>query len=72
MEKLLQIPHESTVAVGDSENDLPMMEYCAISVAMGNSTDKIKQKCTMVTDSVDEDGAAKAIAKICGIPYPTV
>ena len=72
VEKLLDIPHESTVAVGDSDNDIPMMEYCAVSVAMGDSTEKVKEKCTMITDSVDEDGAAKAIAKICGIPYPTV
>ena len=69
---MLNVPHESTVAMGDSENDLPMMEYCAISVAMANATDKVREFCTEVTDHVDGDGAAKAIAKICGIPYPTV
>ena len=69
VEQVLGIPHESTVAMGDSMNDLPMINYAAISVAMGNALDEVKAAATMVTDTAANDGAAKAIAQICGIPY---
>ncbi len=64
-ERELNIPHETTVAVGDSINDLPMLKYAAISVAMGNSSDQIKSICSFVTDTVDNDGVAKAIKMLC-------
>ena len=69
VEEKLGIPHESTVAVGDSANDLPMMEYCAVSIAMGNAKDEIKSTCAITADTAENDGAAKAIAKLCGIEY---
>ena len=70
MEEKLNLPHESTVAIGDSENDLPMLRYCAVSIAMGNASEEIKKLCTEVTDTAANDGVTKAIAKICGITYP--
>ena len=69
VEDVLGIPHESTVAIGDSHNDIPMLEYCATSIAMGNALDEIKAICTAVTERVEDDGAAKAIARLCGISY---
>lgn len=67
VEELLNIPHESTVAIGDSHNDIPMLEYCTRSVAMGNAEEGVKEKCTLVTENVENDGAAKAIGRLCGI-----
>ncbi len=64
-ERELNIPHETTVAIGDSMNDLPMLKYAEISVAMGNASDEIKKLCTFVTDSADDDGVANAIEKLC-------
>jgi len=69
VEQVLGVPHESTVAIGDSHNDVPMMEYCAYSVAMDNAPDDVKAICDTVTESVENDGAAKAIARLCGIDY---
>lgn len=69
VEELLHLPHDSTVAIGDSYNDLPMLEYCHRSVAMGNAPDDIKLRCTDITETAEHDGAAKAVARLCGIEY---
>ncbi|MBR2460130.1 MAG: HAD-IIB family hydrolase [Clostridia bacterium] len=72
VEKLLCIPHSSTVAIGDSLNDVSMFEYCATSIAMGNAPDEIKVMCDTVTESAAHNGAAKAIARLCDISYQRI
>ena len=57
----LGIPRENTFAIGDNENDLPMLLAAAHSIAMGNSRDDIKEACDYVTDDCDKDGFAKAM-----------
>jgi len=49
------------VAVGDSYNDLPMLEACGFSVAMGNAPPEVKDAAEFVAPSVAEDGLAVAI-----------
>lgn len=66
-EKVLDLDHAYTVAVGDSKNDLPMFRYAAISVAMGNAPDEIKKTCTYVTESADNDGVAAIIERLTGV-----
>ena len=63
-EQLLGLDHENTVAIGDSMNDVDMMRYAAISVAMGNAPDKVKSICSLVTDSSENNGVAKAIERL--------
>lgn len=46
--------------MGDSENDLTMLEYAEISVAMGNGVKEVKEKADYVTDKIDNDGLYKA------------
>ncbi len=53
-----------SVAIGDSANDLEMLETAEISVAMGNSPDTVKSLCTHETASVREDGVAIAMDAI--------
>ena len=72
VENLLRIPHEATVSIGDSQNDIPMFRTCAISIAMGNSPDEVKKEADIITEHVANDGAAKAIARLCGISYERV
>ena len=60
----LGLPSEQSIAVGDSLNDLPMIEYAGIGVAMGNAIDEVKEKADFVTDSVDNAGAAKILKKL--------
>ena len=52
-----------TIAVGDGFNDLPMLEFAGLGVAMGNADQKVKDKCGYITSSCDEDGLAEFIEK---------
>jgi hydroxymethylpyrimidine pyrophosphatase-like HAD family hydrolase len=66
MEKLgehFNIKKEEMIAIGDGFNDLPMIEYAGLGVAMGNAPDSIKAKANYVTLSNDEDGIAQALDK---------
>lgn len=59
----LDIPVESTMALGDSGNDIAMLRRAGLGVAMGNAPDFVKEAADVVTDRFDEDGAAKAIER---------
>ncbi len=52
---------EETMAFGDGENDIEMLKFAGIGVAMGNATDEVKEAADYVTESVDEDGIANAL-----------
>lgn len=49
-----------TIAMGDATVDIPMLEYCAVGVAMGNSSDDVKALADHVTDDVEADGLLHA------------
>lgn len=50
------IPREDTIAIGDSTNDLPMLEYAATSIAMGGSPNVVCEASTFVTNDILADG----------------
>ena len=52
------------MAVGDSPNDLAMIEYAGIGVAMENADECVKEAAGFVTGTNNDDGAAIAIEKI--------
>ena len=52
------IAREDTIAFGDGHNDISMIEYAGIGVAMQNAVDELKQVADKVTLSNDEDGIA--------------
>lgn len=56
-----QIPLEETAAFGDGENDIDMLKYVPLGVAMGNADDRVKESADYVTDSVDDDGIIHAL-----------
>lgn len=60
MEKL-QVAREHTIAIGDSENDLSMLEYAGIGIAMGNSVKEVFKKVDYTTKSIDEEGVYEAL-----------
>ncbi len=62
--KYLGAAVEDTVAFGDAKVDIPMLEYCATGVAMGNGGAEIKAAADFVTDTVDNDGLKKAFIKL--------
>lgn len=53
-----------TIAFGDAKVDIPMLECCAIGVAMGSGGPEIKAMADYVTDAVEDDGLYKAFAKL--------
>ena len=59
------IPAEATLAIGDAENDLGMLELAGVSVAMGNAPDAVKATAQHVsaTNAPGEDGGAAAIER---------
>ena len=59
--KVLNIPMEETVAIGDSSNDIPMLERAHIGIAMGNATEDIKMIADHVTTDIREDGIENAL-----------
>ena len=59
--KHLNIPHENSYALGDSSNDLSMLNYVKFSIAMGNSEEEVRNMASFVTEDVDQDGIAYAL-----------
>lgn len=58
------ISREDSIAIGDGPNDLQMMEYAGIGIAMGNAKDEVKERADMVTAHIDEDGIYLALEKL--------
>jgi Cof subfamily protein (haloacid dehalogenase superfamily) len=61
----LGIPREQTMALGDHNNDLSMLRWAGLGVAMGNAGEDIKRQADAVTASNSEDGVGHAIARYC-------
>ena len=57
------VDRAEVMAIGDSYNDLPMLQAAGVSVAMGNATDDVKKFCTSVTGNCEDDGFAEAVEK---------
>ena len=60
-----------SMSFGDSSNDLPMIETAGVGVAMANAEPSLKKAAKYVTDTNENDGVAKAIARFCpelGLP----
>ena len=61
--RLLNIPPENTLALGDSGNDESMLKKAGLGVAMGNAPDFIQKIADAVSEPNDRDGAAIAIER---------
>ena len=61
----LEIPQEQTLAIGDAGNDIEMIAWAGLGVAMGNAHEDVKAVADFIAPSVEEDGAAVAIETFC-------
>ena len=52
---------EEVIAFGDGGNDLEMLDMVGTAVVMGNASPDVKSHADYITDSVDNDGVAKAL-----------
>ena len=57
----LGVPASRTFAIGDSDNDLSMIESAEYGIAMGNATDACKSAASYITANYDSLGFAKAV-----------
>ncbi|MEH1973379.1 MAG: Cof-type HAD-IIB family hydrolase [Nostoc sp.] len=62
-EELLGLELANVMAIGDNFNDLEMLEYAGLGVAMGNAPSGVQAIAQWVAPSVEENGAAVAIEK---------
>lgn len=64
IERVLQhygLSREECIGFGDGGNDVEMLEYCSIGVAMGNAAEAVQRHADYVTTSVDEEGIEQAL-----------
>ena len=67
LEKLAQklnIQPSEIAAIGDAANDIEMLEYAGLAIAMGNASEEVKAIADIVTDTNGNDGVSKAIDKL--------
>lgn len=60
-EELLGLQAANVMAIGDNFNDLEMISYAGVGVAMGNAPDGVKAVANWVAPDVEDDGVAAAI-----------
>ena len=59
----LDIPREQVVAIGDQENDLPMIAWAGLGLAMGNAIPAVKETAAAILPTVREAGVAWGIRR---------
>ncbi|XHL96536.1 MAG: Cof-type HAD-IIB family hydrolase [Microcoleus anatoxicus] len=62
-EDLLGLQPQNVMAIGDNFNDVEMISYAGVGVAMGNAPSEVKAGANWVAPDVEEDGVAAAIAQ---------
>lgn len=62
--KILGIPRQEIAAFGDADNDIEMIRYAGLGVAMANSSEKLLSEADYVTRSNNDDGIAAVLEKI--------
>jgi 5-amino-6-(5-phospho-D-ribitylamino)uracil phosphatase len=60
----LCVERENVMAIGDNANDVGMLQWAAIGVAVGNATPEVKAVAQLVTGGNDEDGVAEAVRQL--------
>jgi hydroxymethylpyrimidine pyrophosphatase-like HAD family hydrolase len=57
------INRDEIICIGDNENDISMIEYAGMGIAMENGTDEAKKAAKFVTRSNNDSGVAYAVKK---------
>ncbi|WP_434630874.1 Cof-type HAD-IIB family hydrolase [Thermoanaerobacterium thermosaccharolyticum] len=61
--KRFNVKKSEVIAIGDNFNDIDMIKYAGLGIAMGNAPEQVKHFADYVTLTNDEDGVAEAIKK---------
>ncbi len=60
-QEMLGLEPHNVMAIGDNFNDLEMLDYAGLGIAMGNAPAEVQAIAQWVAPDVEEDGAAVAI-----------
>ncbi len=61
LSRILGADMSEVMAMGDSNNDISMLKLAGVSVAMGNASESVRHAARYITDTCENNGAAKAI-----------
>lgn len=64
----LDMPISQVLAIGDNQNDIPLLRTAGVSVAMGNGEEDVKAAAKFVTGTNEEDGAAEFLRRYFRFP----
>ena len=62
--KELNIQSSEIAAIGDAANDIEMLKYAGLAIAMGNASEEVKAVSDIVTDTNENNGVIKAIDQL--------
>jgi hypothetical protein len=62
--QMLGVNPRRVLAIGDSDNDIPLLEAAGYAVAMGNATPGVKAVADWVAPPIEEDGAVAALQRL--------
>ncbi len=63
VEQILQLKPHNTIAIGDNYNDLEMLNYAAIGIAMADAPPEVKAQADWIAPNVEADGVVAALEK---------
>jgi hypothetical protein len=64
----LGIPRERTIAFGDGENDVELVEWAGFGIAVSNAHDRVLEAADWVCPSAEEEGVAQVLEALLGLP----
>ena len=68
LSQLINIPLDNMMAFGDGNNDIEMLEFAGVGVALGNATPELKEVADHVTLTNNEDGPALFLRDYFNLP----
>jgi hydroxymethylpyrimidine pyrophosphatase-like HAD family hydrolase len=60
------IPKEAVIAIGDGENDVPLLMEAGLAIAMANGTPATKAVASRIAPSNDQEGVAVVLEEVLG------
>lgn len=60
----LNVPQSILIAFGDSYNDIPMIHFAGMGIAMGNAPQEVKDAADHIAPTNDEEGVAQVLASL--------
>lgn len=60
----LSISQAETIAIGDSENDISMLDFAGLSIAMDNADEQVKSHADIIAPVNDNAGVSQVLANI--------